>query len=101
MDITVKRLSGHKWSLKDLLGRAMGRIVEDPPKQFTVRFDVPKLETLFRSKGRYATLNEARANIETQTRGVCRMDVSRFEKLTSTIWRFSSFTPSRLYCPGS
>ena len=76
MDITVKRLtSGHEWSLEDLLGRSMGLIKEDPPKHFTIHPDGQALETMadLRS-GPYASLDAALSEIETHTRGVCRME---------------------------
>jgi hypothetical protein len=76
MDITVKRLtSGNEWSLEDLLGRSMGLIKEDPPKHFTIHPDGQALETMadLRS-GPYASLDAALSEIETHTRGVCRME---------------------------
>jgi hypothetical protein len=76
MDITVKRASvDNEWSLEDLLGRSMGRITEDPPNHFTIHPDGQALETMAGLKpGPYASLDAALSEIETHTRGVCRMD---------------------------
>jgi hypothetical protein len=76
MDITVKRTSlGNEWSLEDLLGRSMGRIKEDPPKHFTIHPDGGAIETMAGLKpGPYASLDAALSEIETHTRGVCRME---------------------------
>jgi hypothetical protein len=76
LDITVKRADhGNEWSLEDLLGRCMGRIIEDPPKHFTIHPDGGAVETMAALKqGPYASLDAALTEIETHTRGVCRMD---------------------------
>ena len=79
MDITVKRLStGNEWSMIDLLGRSMGRITEYPPKRFTIHPDGQALETMaYLNPGPYASLDAALSEIETHTRGVCRLDVDQ------------------------
>jgi hypothetical protein len=79
MDVTVKALgSGNEWSLEDLLGRSMGRIKENPRKHFTVHPDGQALETMADLKpGPYASLDAALSEIETHTRGVCRLDVDQ------------------------
>ncbi len=47
MDITVKPVEGQTaWSLVDLLGRSMGRIVEDPSKNFTIHPEGVVRETM-------------------------------------------------------
>jgi hypothetical protein len=76
MDITVRRTeAGSTWSLEDLLGRAMGTIVELPPAIFTIHPEGNAAETMRSlSPGPYASLDAALAEIETHTRGVCRMD---------------------------
>jgi hypothetical protein len=75
MDITVKRASENEWSMVDLLGRSMGQIREDPPKHFTIHPDGQAMETMADLKpGPYASLDEALSEIETHTRGVCRME---------------------------
>ena len=76
MDITVKPVSsGNEWSLEDLLGRSMGQIKEDPPKHFTIHPDGQALETMADLRpGPYASLDAALSEIETHTRGVCRME---------------------------
>jgi hypothetical protein len=75
LDITVKHLSkGSEWSLEDLLGRSMGLIMEDPPKHFTIRPDGGALETMAGlNHGPYASLDATLNEIETHTRGVCRL----------------------------
>ena len=81
MDITVRRTGeGSTWSLEDLLGRPMGSIAEDLPKHFTIHPEGQALETMGGlSPGPYASLDAALAEIETYTRGVCRMDVDHGE----------------------
>ena len=76
MDVTVRPMAGGKdWSLIDLLGRPMGRITEDPPKHFTIHPDGQATETMAGlSRGPYASLDSALSEIETHTRGVCRLD---------------------------
>ena len=76
MDVTVRPLSsGKEWSLEDLLGRSMGLIKEEPPKHFTIHPDGQALETMADLKpGPYASLDAALTEIETHTRGVCRME---------------------------
>ena len=78
MDITVKPIDGGKaWSLVDLLGRSMGRITEYPATRFTIHPDGQALETMNGIKaGPFASLDEALSEIETFTRGVCRLDES-------------------------
>jgi hypothetical protein len=80
LEITVIRArGGSEWSLEDLLGRCMGRIIEDPPKHFTIHADGRAMETMAGLKhGAYASLDAALTDIETRTRGVCRMDVRTF-----------------------
>src|SRR3954447_14735614 len=81
MDITVRRTGeGSTWSLEDLLGRPMGSIAEDRPKHFTIHPEGQALETMRGlSPGPYASLDAALAEIETHTRGVCRMDIDHGE----------------------
>jgi hypothetical protein len=76
VDVTVRPTPGGKdWSLIDLLGRSMGRITEDPPKHFTIYPDGHATETMAGlSPGPYASLDSALSEIETHTRGVCRLD---------------------------
>jgi hypothetical protein len=66
--------------LEDLLGRPMGSIAEDSPKHFTIHPEGQALETMHGlSPGPYTSLDAALAEIETHTRGVCRMDEGRGE----------------------
>jgi hypothetical protein len=63
--------------LIDLLGRAMGQIVEDPPENFTIHPEGSARETMNGIKeGPFASLDAALSEIETFTRGVCRLDES-------------------------
>jgi hypothetical protein len=67
MDITVRRIGeGSTWSLEDLLGRPMVTIHPAGQAVQTMRGLSP---------GPYASLDTALAEIETYTRGVCRMDI--------------------------
>ena len=53
MDIRVKPTDGETaWSLVDLLGRSMGRIVEDSPESFRIHPDGFALETMNETAGR-------------------------------------------------
>jgi hypothetical protein len=74
MDVTVDRVAGGEgWSLKDLLGRSMGVVVEDAPSRFTIRPDGHARETMAGiNPGPHASLDDALAEIERHTRGVCR-----------------------------
>jgi hypothetical protein len=76
MDITVRRTGAERsWSLEDLLGRPMGTITEYPPGNFTIHPEGNATETMHGLRpGPYASLDAALAEIETHTRGVCRMD---------------------------
>jgi hypothetical protein len=81
MDITVRRTGEEStWSLEDLLGRPMGIIAEHPPKHFTIHPEGQAAETMRGlSPGPYGSLDAALAEIETYTRGVCRMDIDHGE----------------------
>jgi hypothetical protein len=53
----------------------MGQIREDAPNHFTIHPDGQALETMADLKaGPYASLDAALNEIETHTRGVCRLD---------------------------
>jgi hypothetical protein len=79
VDITVKRTEGETaWNLVDLLGRSMGRIVEDSPESFSIHPDGFARETMNGMRDwPYASLDAALRGIETFTRGVCRLDEDR------------------------
>jgi hypothetical protein len=81
MDITVRHTGDETtWSLEDLLGRAMGHVVEEPPECFTIHPEGNAAETMRGLRlGPYASLDAALAEIETFTRGVCRMDIDHGE----------------------
>jgi hypothetical protein len=78
LDVTVRRASDNEWNLEDLLGRSMGLIKEDRPRHFTIHPDGQALETMADlNPGPYASLDAALSEIETHTRGVCRLDVDQ------------------------
>ena len=61
------------WNLTDLLGRSMGRIVEEGSKRFFINPDGLAIETMSRiGCGPHLSLDAALAEIEKHTRGVCR-----------------------------
>jgi hypothetical protein len=65
---------GTAWTLTDLLGRSMGRIVETSDQQLTIQPDGHALETMAGMElGPYLSLDAALAAIERYTRGVCRL----------------------------
>jgi len=73
MDITVTRTSSNVWSLVDLLGRPLGRVIEEPGKRFTVEADErgkAMADVVWRS---YPSLDEALSAIEKHTRGTCQL----------------------------
>jgi hypothetical protein len=79
MDITITPAAEETawgrsaWDLTDLLGRSMGRIVEEPHERFTIQPDGQARETMARvALGPYPSLDAALAEIEKHTRGVCR-----------------------------
>lgn len=81
MDVTVDRAAGGEgWTLKDLLGRSMGTVAEGPPSRFTIRPEGHALETMEGiNLGPHASLDDALAEIERHTRGVCRRVDSQSE----------------------
>ena len=74
MDITVTPSDdGKTWTITDLLGRSMGCISAIDDRQFTIHPEGNALETMADMKlGPFASLDVALAEIERQTRGVCR-----------------------------
>jgi hypothetical protein len=59
--------------MTDLLGRAMGRVVEEPPGTFRIEAAGQARETMKAMKhGPFPTLDAALAEIERFTRGTCR-----------------------------
>jgi hypothetical protein len=71
--IVTPTADGKVWSLTDLLGRSMGRIVETSIKEFTIHPAGHALETMAGLEhGPFASLDDALAEIEKHTRGVCR-----------------------------
>lgn len=73
VDVTAKPIEENAWALSDLLGRSMGRIVETNGA-FTIVPEGEALTTMAGMKpGPHASLDKALAQIETHTRGVCRL----------------------------
>ena len=61
------------WLLTDLLGRSMGRVVEEPPGEFRIEPAGQARHTMESMKrGPFETLDDALAEIERVTRGTCR-----------------------------
>jgi hypothetical protein len=61
------------WLLTDLLGRAMGRVAEEPAGEFRIEPAGQALQTMGSMKrGPFKTLDDALAEIERFTRGTCR-----------------------------
>jgi len=74
MDVIVKASAGF-YLLTDLLGRPMGSIVEDGAGQFTIRSLGLAADTMTGMKhGPFACVDDALAEIERHTRGVCRRE---------------------------
>lgn len=74
MDITVTPGEGGVWHLADLLGRSMGHIRKAVDGTFNFTPAGQALETMSEMKlGPFYTLDETLAQIETHTRGVCRL----------------------------
>lgn len=74
MDILVSTASdGKSWTLKDLLGRSLGRIEQNSPTEFVLHPAGKAVETMaVLNLKAFVSLDDALAGIETQTRGVCR-----------------------------
>ncbi len=73
LDINVKPSTVTSWTLTDLLGRSLGTI-DGAGETFTIHAKGFALETMDGiSTGPFASLDDALAEIEKQTRGACRM----------------------------
>ena len=74
MDVIVTPADeGDAWNLTDLLGRSMGQIVEEAPKQFFIDPAGLAIKTMHGiAFGPHLSLDAALAEIEKHTRGVCR-----------------------------
>jgi hypothetical protein len=75
MDVTVTRVNdGSTWTLTDLLGRSMGQVTERQAGAFWIEPKGGAVETMAGLKqGPHPSLDLALAEIETHTRGVCRL----------------------------
>ena len=76
MDVIVTRSpDGRAWILTDLLGRPMGAITEEGGA-FSIEALGEAVETMTAVKrGPHRSLDDALAEIERRTRGVCRRSV--------------------------
>ena len=76
MDLSVKPAgNGTAWELADLLGRPMGKITQTAANEFTIQPEGHALTTMVGIRlGPHASLDDALAEIEKHTRGVCRRD---------------------------
>jgi hypothetical protein len=75
MDIAVTRTGRNTWSLADLLGRPLGRIIlQEPGKRFIIEPDERGRELMARVNcGAHASLNEALTEIANHTHGTCQL----------------------------
>jgi hypothetical protein len=76
MDLIVARMAeADGWSLTDLLGRSMGSVIGEAGRALMIQPAGHAIETMRGIRlGPYASLDEALAEIERHTRGVCRRD---------------------------
>jgi hypothetical protein len=75
MDVTVTRAPGGEmaWDLTDLLGRPLGRVTEEPGPRFFIDPSGRGRTLMARfAPGPHASLDDALAEIEKHTHGVCR-----------------------------
>ena len=74
MDIAVTGTTSNIWSLVDLLGRPLGRIIEERGKGFIIEPDGRGRELMARvNSGAHPSLNEALAEIEKHLHGTCQL----------------------------
>jgi len=73
MDITVTRTTSTVWSLVDLLGRPLGRIIEEPGTRFAIEATERGKASANLVLGSYPSLDEALSAIEKHARGTCRL----------------------------
>ena len=75
MDVTVTPgESGNVWELTDLLGRSLGQIQLTADRRFMIFPAGLAVETMAEmNRGPFATLDVALSEIETHTRGACRL----------------------------
>jgi hypothetical protein len=74
VDVVVAEIADeNSWSLTDLLGRDMGRIILTRPGRFMIRPSGNAMQSLAAVASKpYASLDIALAAIEEHTRGMCR-----------------------------
>ena len=74
MDIAVTRTTSSIWSLVDLLGRPLGRIIEEPGRRFIIEPNERGKDTLADVvRGPHPSLEEALSAIEKHTHGTCQL----------------------------
>ena len=72
MDVVVSEAEMDVWALTDLLGRPMGSITKASERRFVIEPAGGAVETSAGMARSHASLDDALAEIETHTRGVCR-----------------------------
>ena len=73
INVTTDHIGG-PWTLTDLLGRKMGRIVERSAGTFVIEPEGSAVETMGKIVNQtYPSLDEALRKIEEQTRSACRL----------------------------
>lgn len=74
MDVIVTPSEeGSAWTLTDLLGRSMGRVVTEAAGRVMIRPEGHAIETMTGMRmGPHSSLDAALAEIEKHTRGTCR-----------------------------
>jgi hypothetical protein len=74
MDIAANRTARNVWSLADLLGRPLGRIVEEPDNRFILEPNERGRELLPDAKpGPHQSLDDALTEIRKYARGTCHL----------------------------
>lgn len=73
VDILMTTAGGNRWALTDLLGRSLGYIEQNSPTEFVLHPKGKAVETMSGMKHmNFGSLDTALAEIERQTRSVCR-----------------------------
>ena len=71
--MVTRDAEGGGWTMSDLLGRSMGRIQPDSTERYTIAPEGFASETMKGMPlGPFASVDDALAEIERHTRGVCR-----------------------------
>ena len=74
MDIAVRRAGRNMWDLADLLGRPLGRVVEEPGNRFIIEPYERGRDLLARARpGPHSFLDDALTEIKQHARGACHL----------------------------